>query len=522
MSWFPTGENNGGQATLQVSGGDGAASDLQGIGTQLVSILLTDSIIPGASPSYEACKTIYAYHPLGRKMVEKPLEKMFSQDRRYSFPEHIPIADELILRFRNEYRRLGGIGADTIAYRILVLSRMYGVGTLSVGTKESMWDDPMDMATLYKQELNFNMLDPLNTAGSLVLQQDPTAADFLQPQQVWAAGTKIHPTRSAVIIHEQPIWIEWTDSAFGFIGRSIYQRALFPLKSYIYSMLADNETQRKLMLLVAKMESPGSVMDKRVFNFFGLRRRQLKDSATGNILSIGVDESIETLDMTNVDKAGNYSRTNIIRNIAASAGMPATFLLDERLAEGFGEGSEDAIQQANYIDGLRKSSRGIIDYLDRIVMYRAWNPEWYASIQSQYSEYAGLSYEAAMYHWMDTFDAHWPNLYQPPENERLEAELRKVAVAMRVYETLGAGLDPVNRVALFEWLRGQIDDSEFFSKTRLDFDPELYEEWIRSIPSSKQADSSKDNQLFPDIMTKTATSAGNDESEHMIANLTKV
>ena len=45
--------------------------------------------------------------------------------------------------------------------------------------------------------------------------------------------------------------------------------------------------------------------------------------------------------MQNVYAAGTYSRTNIIKDIASAAEMPAKLLDNETLVAGFGEGTED-------------------------------------------------------------------------------------------------------------------------------------------------------------------------------------
>ncbi len=46
----------------------------------------TQDIVPGQAPSYEACKTLYVYHPLGSRMVDKPLEMAMSQERILTVP----------------------------------------------------------------------------------------------------------------------------------------------------------------------------------------------------------------------------------------------------------------------------------------------------------------------------------------------------------------------------------------------------------------------------------------------------
>ena len=69
--------NDGGQASLGVS---------NSLSTSLMQLLLTDEIVPGSSPSYEVCKTIYNYHPLGAKLAEYPVQLAQSQEREITIP----------------------------------------------------------------------------------------------------------------------------------------------------------------------------------------------------------------------------------------------------------------------------------------------------------------------------------------------------------------------------------------------------------------------------------------------------
>ena len=44
------------------------------LGNALSELLLSTEIVPGDQPSYELCKTIWLYHPLGNKLVQSPIE----------------------------------------------------------------------------------------------------------------------------------------------------------------------------------------------------------------------------------------------------------------------------------------------------------------------------------------------------------------------------------------------------------------------------------------------------------------
>ena len=75
------------------------------------------------------------------------------------------------------------------------------------------------------------------------------------------------------------------------------------------------------------------------------------------------------------------ARKNILENIALSSDMPAKLLNNETFAEGFGEGTEDAKVVAQYIDRIRTKMQPLYDFFDRIVMYRAWNPDFYKTMK---------------------------------------------------------------------------------------------------------------------------------------------
>ena len=86
--------------------------------------------------------------------------------------------------------------------------------------------------------------------------------DFNQVTKVTVAGKIYQRSRYQVVTNEEPIYIAYTDSGFGFTGRSVYQRALFPLKSFIKTMIADDSIATKNGLIVAKMKAAGSVTNK--------------------------------------------------------------------------------------------------------------------------------------------------------------------------------------------------------------------------------------------------------------------
>lgn len=415
------------------------------LGGSLQQLLMADEIIPGSDASYQTCKTIYAYHPLGRKMADAPITMAQSQKRQIS----ITNAPEARVReaFEDEWHK---INADLYIAQVASVARIYGVGSIIVGAREIDPEKELPQDKLADLSIYFNILDPLNTAGSLVLNQDPNAPDFLKYTSIAVSGRVYHRSRSVVLMNERPLYIEYTTSAFGYVGRSVYQRALFPLKSFVSTMVTDDLVARKAGLIVAKLKAPGSIIDNAMQRMAGVKRQLLKEAQTNNVMSIDLAESIESLNLQNIDGAGTFARTNILKNIATAADMPAKILENETMVAGFGEGTEDAKNIARYIDGIREWMEPVYSFFDEIVMRRAWNEDFYRTIQADFPEYKDVSYNDAFYRWKNSFEAVWPSLLKDPEADTKAEDVRQKAI-LSMMELLLPQVDPDNRMRLIEW-----------------------------------------------------------------------
>lgn len=442
--------------------------DSSAIGKSLASILLAGDIKPGDEPSYEMCKQIYLFHPLGQKMAESPIKMAQFKARKISVtagPE-----EELVQAFEDQWRNDGV--TETIK-NVATLARVYGISSLSVLQQDIDPAEPLDPNKLADCPISFNVLDPLNTAGSLVLNQNPNAMDFLKHGDIAVNGKRYHRSRTITLINEQPIYIAYTDSAFGFVGRSVYQRALFPLKSFIQTMIADDMVSRKVGLLVATLKMASSVVDAVMRMAASMKRSILKLGATENVLSIAEGESVQSLDLTNIDGPLTTSRKNIVENIASACDMPANILKHESFAEGFGEGTEDAKMVAAYLEGIRTWLERLYQFMDMIIQRRAWNERFFEVIKAKYPDaYGKKSYEQAFYEWVNAFKSEWPPLIQEPESEMVRIADTKLKAGIALVQVLMPEVDPENKVKVLEWLEGTINAmSEWFPQPlELDWD----------------------------------------------------
>ena len=439
------------------------------LGNKLMSLLNSDNIQPGDQAGYELCKIIWEYHPLGGKLVEKPVRLALSKPRILTIDSQPK--EMLIEAFEKEWEKLG---ATNHIRDVMFINRTYGAGGIVIGAEEIATTDPIDPWLLPELNIYFNQLDPLNMAGSIVTNQNPNAPDFQKPlAYTTAAGQPYHPSRSVVVFNGTPIYLSYQSSAFGYTGRSVFQRALYPLKSFIQSMVTDDLVTFKSGLLIAKQKPAGSIVNRLMQQAAGIKRAYLQEGATGNVLSIDIDEEIASIDMNNTATAMTTARDNIIANIAAASDVPALLLKDEAFTNGFGEGTEDSKAIVQYIEGIRNDMASLFDFFDKIVMHRAWNKEFFAAIQNKYPDvYGSMTYEQAFYTWQNSFKVDWETLMEEPESEKVKVEEIKMKGITEILRTVLPIIDPANRARAVQWAQDNLNEMPdlFASNLQLDIE----------------------------------------------------
>jgi hypothetical protein len=273
------------------------------------------------------------------------------------------------------------------------------------------------------------------------------------------------------VTNEKPIYLGYTTSAFGFVGRSAYQRAFYPLKSYIKSLIADDLVETKVGVIVAKIKQPGNFVDNIMSWAAGFKRALVKEAETGNVLNITPDEDIESLNMQNLEGPHVLARRNILENIANAVDMPVKLLTQESFAEGFGEGSEDAKAVARYMDRLRETMDPVYRYMDRIVMHRAWTPAFFNMLRKKFPEkYKDTGYKEAFYDWTNSFQAVWPSYLREPDSEQIKVDDTKMKAAISIYQILEFSFDPENKARLIQWIADAVTNNKLLYSSPLTLD----------------------------------------------------
>lgn len=476
------------------------------LGNGLQSLLMADDIVPGSQPGYELCKQIYSYHPHGAKLVDFPIAMAQFKPRKILVQKAPGDGEALVEAFQQEWK---AVQADRIIFSAARIARIYGISTLGIIVDGDKTDEELDFKKLYGARVGFNTWDPLNTAGALVLNQDPNAIDYQKVTGVSVNGIPYHRSRTCVLMNEDPLYIEYQSAGFGFNGRSVYQRGLTPLKSFVMTMATDMMVALKAGVIVAKMKSQSSAVDQVMRNVFGQKRQLVKEAKVGNVLSIDVEESIESLNFQNLEGPYALARRNIIENEAAACGTPAKIVLSETFAEGFGEGTEDAKAVAQFIETIRAWMHPLYAFMDEIVMYRAWNEDFYATLQNRYpDEYGSVSYTVAFNEWRNSFVAEWPDLLQEPESEKIKGEEVVLKAVLSVVEILMPTLDPDNKARVIEWMCDTLNEKKRLFTSPLEIDPEALASYTPPVPVAQPSEPRPES--FSDSARETLDSLDKD------------
>ncbi|ENB3514835.1 hypothetical protein ABHL62_005045, partial [Escherichia coli] len=75
-----------------------------GLGSALMRILKAEEIQPGTDIGYELCKLLWQFHPLGGKLVEKPILMAMCKPRQYNV-ETDP-DERVVRRFQEVWERM--------------------------------------------------------------------------------------------------------------------------------------------------------------------------------------------------------------------------------------------------------------------------------------------------------------------------------------------------------------------------------------------------------------------------------
>lgn len=436
------------------------------LSSELCKILESDEIQPGTDVGYELCKLLWQYHPLGGKLVEKPITMAMCKPRLYNV-ETDP--DERVVRqFEKVWKRMN---MSERIKNLFFVSRCYGAAAIGVGSDGTACRDPLPTFGLQEEDVYINVWDPLNAAGSMVTDQNPNSRYFQQANKTLKiSGKQWHHSRTLKIFNGTPIYLEYQNSTFGFTGRSVFQRVLFPMKSYVGTMTANDLVSQKAGVMVAKTAQNGSVISGIMAAAAKAKREIVKIARTGGVINIGTGDDIESLNLQNIDKALNAARDNIISDIASGSDVPAVLIKEEAFSNGFGEGTEDSKAISQYVDGVRETIAPVMEYFEQLVQYIAWTEDFFTSLKSDYPEIITEDYKTTFYQWRLEFTAKWQELVEESPDKHRESDSKVVQQAVAIFSSVSPQVDPSNRAILADWLSNVANSTKTYGDVPLIID----------------------------------------------------
>ncbi|HEY4437679.1 MAG TPA: anti-CBASS Acb1 family protein [Lelliottia sp.] len=448
------------------------------ISSELTKILDHEGIQPGTDVGYELCKLLWQYHPLGGKLVEKPIEMAMCKPRQYNVDTDPD--ERVITQFRDTWERMG---INEKIKNFFFVSRCYGAAAIGVGTISTGCSSPLPTFGLREDEVYINVWDPLNASGSMVTDQNPNSPFFQEPKKTLKInGKNWHKSRTLKVFNGTPIYLEYQNSAFGFTGRSVFQRVLFPMKSFVGTMQADDLVSQKAGVLVAKIKQNGSIANGIMAAASKFKREVVKLARNSGVINVGHEDDIESLNLQNIDKALTTSRDDIISNIATGSDVPAILLKEEAFSKGWSEGSEDSKAISQYIDGVRQKIEPVMDFFEKLVMYIAWSEDFYKALKNDYPDIILDDYQTMFQKWKREFSAKWQELVDESPDKRRDADSKVIQQAVALYTALSPTMDPENRATLADWVAGIVNGTQTYGDFPLIIDLEALANFIPPPP----------------------------------------
>ncbi|MBI0083573.1 MULTISPECIES: anti-CBASS protein Acb1 family protein [Commensalibacter] len=425
--------------------------------------------------SYGLCKSIYMYHPLGKRIIDLPIDLSIGQERIISV-KHETKSDELIEQFIKVWN---GYGFKNIIRRLATMSRLCGISALFLKVDGYNDHEPLPVNTNWADlKITPIVYDAMNIAGSASNNQDLMSENFLKVEDVLRSGMALAKDRSFILSNGDPLYNEFSTSAFGFTGRSVYQNCIHLLKAWLYVNNADAMVAKKCGLIIAKENDVGTATEL-TSRSLGIKRELLRAGSTNDVLSVGASTTIESLNLQNIDGSLDMARNHILEDIANASDIPTIILGQQRFTQGFGEGSEDTKHVGRFIESIREWERGAYQFIDNFVMRMAWNFDYLKALNKENGdifkskndeEITIEQYWQVFYSLKQSFSYSFPSFLTESESQIAEGDQKKLEMIVDVYDRVFPKVEADMQATLTNWLIDSVNNLRSLNKIKLNVD----------------------------------------------------
>lgn len=401
--------------------------------------------------SYQLIQKILLDCPFGMLLAGSGIQKALSVGRTIN-GQAIP---EMAIK-RLEKTMLKE-GQNKIIVDTMINAYSFGFSTLVLGQYDQETTSPLDYRTLADNKPFFNCVDPLNTSGSGIYNQDPLHRNFKQaPEIVTVRGVPFHSSRCFPIFNpfEPALFLGWNAASYSFAPASIFRRVLPYLQQYIrYDMAVDVMIDKMGVLVYAGGKGGRSVADQQMQSVVGWMIEKIKSAMSGNVIKINEGETVSSIDLAHLSQTSTTTREIIVKNIAlnSSDAYPDSELLSQLLGGGLHNGAQDKSKIDEWVKLHQNAAEPLFDFTDSIMMQLAWrDPAWYAEFQKNTPDYKNVSQDRAIAMWTKAFEYEWNSATPETDEQKIAKAKSKAEIAQGVMQTASMnGVPPSQLIQLF-------------------------------------------------------------------------
>ena len=365
--------------------------------------------------SYQECKDIYTYWPLGKRIATALPNFAMSAERNVHFGELPPIVNEVFKEACVSYK------VDNIVKQTAVYARVFGMAALYVSHTKADAVKPLKNSDYQNGEVGFNVLDPLIVNG-IQISQNPLEYSYQRLENIKVNGVEVDGSRVVAVFNDLPFYLRWVPSTYNWGSPSVYQNMYGLIKSWNRCVVALERMATKAGSIIIKSRD-GAVISGLIAEAARKTLNLIRNMQNDGAALVEKDADVEFFNLTGVDVVDSIVTQMNQLILMALADTPSAILLDKDLAQGFGEGSEDMKALLMAVDTFRHQIlKPLYDFIDGVVLRVAFNDSKLTEILNEHKkDLNGIKDTATLRETIfKEYKFEWGNLYPETEATKLD------------------------------------------------------------------------------------------------------
>ena len=365
--------------------------------------------------TYQECRNIYRYWPLGKRVASALPNFAMSAGR--SFISELPEVNDALEKAAES------MSIENVVNRTTIYSRIYGLSFVYLASDDKKRETE---AITYEDfhngtRLKFNVLDPLSAGGSITIDNNSLSPMFGMPIGLRVKGRAVHTKRIHCCYNDIPLYFKFNPSSYSFSGPSIYQNMTLVIRSWNRTVIALQRIATKAASILVKRKDSSNVTSLQL-KAINRNLSLIREMENDGIAALRVGEEAEFFQLTGVSEIDAIcNRLNSMLMMALSD-TPSGILLDKNLSTGLADGDNDMKAILMSVDRFRKDIlTPIYRFLDKFICYKAFSPEFLEELKELYPDkYRDKSTNEILNELIDSYNFKYNDLYPQTQNEQAD------------------------------------------------------------------------------------------------------